>query len=124
MRILIFLAFTALFSAPFWWLSRMTAFDATALLMWCPGVAAMLTLKLTGGKLSALGWRGADLKWVGLSWGLTLLGFFVAYGVVWALGIASFPNPKFVEKLASAMHLKWAPVPVIVLAQAAVAATV
>jgi membrane protease YdiL (CAAX protease family) len=125
MRIVIFIALTALFSSPFWWLHHTTGYGVyIALLMWCPGVAGAAALKLTGGKLGDLGWRGAALKWVALGWGLTIIGLCAAYAAVCALGIASFPDAKFVQKIATAMGLAGASVPMILLAHAGVAATV
>jgi len=124
-RIGIFIALTALLSAPIWWLHASTGYGAyIALLMWCPGLAAAVTVWLTGGKLCELGWRGAPLKYVVLGWAVPLLGLVLAYALVCALGKASFPEPKFLGRAAQAMGLSGAPLPLILLAQAALAATV
>ena len=90
-RINCFLILTALLSAPFWWLARHSGFY-TALLMCCPGIAAILTLRLTNGKLSELGWRGAKLKWVAIGSALTMIYWIVGYGTVCVFGLAGFPD--------------------------------
>jgi membrane protease YdiL (CAAX protease family) len=92
--------------------------------MWCPGIAAAATLGLTGGKLSELGWRGAPLRYVALGWAVPLLGLSLAYALVCVLGKASFPEPRFLARAAQAMGMSDAPLPIILLAQAGIAATV
>jgi membrane protease YdiL (CAAX protease family) len=90
-RITVFLILTALLSTPFWWLSRHSGFY-TAILMWCPGIAAMLTLRLTGGKLGELGWRGAKLRWVAIGAAVTAGYWVLGYGAACMLGFAGFPD--------------------------------
>jgi hypothetical protein len=109
-RMGIFIVLTALFSTPFWWLHKSTGFGTyMALLMWCPGAAGAATLMLTGGSLSELGWRGAQLKWIGMGWLVPLAGLSAAYAAACFLGKASFPNPNFLDRAAAAMGLKGAP---------------
>jgi hypothetical protein len=74
-RIVIFVMLTALFSTPFWWLHAATGYGPyIALLMSCPGLAGAATLLGTGGKLSALAWRGTQLKWIAIGWLVPLVG--------------------------------------------------
>jgi membrane protease YdiL (CAAX protease family) len=103
-RIVIFIALTTLLSAPLWWLARQSGFY-TVLLMWCPGLAAMATLKLTGGALAELGWRGADLKWIVSGWLITIAYWAVAYAAVAALGVAGFPDAAALGKIAKQSFL-------------------
>jgi membrane protease YdiL (CAAX protease family) len=112
-RLGLFLGATALFSAPFWWLYRATGFGGfTPLLMWCPGLAAVVALKLTGGSRSALGWRASSVRWVGLSWAVAWVGLAAAYGVACALGAATFPGHTFLDKVSSAWGFHGAPLAV------------
>lgn len=98
-RIVLFVALTALLSAPFWWLARHAGFY-TALLMWCPGIAGAITVKLTGGKLSELGWRGAHPKWLALAWLVTLGYWSIGYWLGWLLGYVGFPDTKELTAIA------------------------
>lgn len=66
-------------------------------LMWCPALAAMLTLKLNGRKLSELGWRWPERKYATMSWYVPLIYALVAYAIVWALGFGGVPNPEFIQ---------------------------
>jgi membrane protease YdiL (CAAX protease family) len=98
-RMTLFVALTALLSAPLWWLARQSGFY-TALLMWCPGIAAAITVKLTRGSLAQLGWRGARLKWLVLA-SLVTLGYWSAsYWVGWLLGYVGFPDSRHLASIA------------------------
>ena len=92
--------------------------------MWCPGLAGVATLLLTGGNLSELGWRGTSLKWILVGWLLPLVALSAAYATVCLLGKASFPNAQFVTRVASAMGLQGASTFAILFAHAGVSALV
>jgi CAAX protease family protein len=98
-RVILFVALTTLLSAPLWWLARQSGFY-TVLLMWCPGLAAAITLKLTGGSLAELGWRGAHPKWLALAWLVTLSYWALGYWLGWVLGYAGFPDTRQLTSIA------------------------
>jgi uncharacterized protein len=124
LRMGLFVLLTALFSAPWWWLHHKSGYGGyMPLLMWSPGVAGAVTLKLTGGNLSELAWRGSRLKWIVLAWLVPLTGLTAAYLFVCALGKASFPDHKYVADIAAAMALKGWPVAALVLIHATISAT-
>ena len=124
-RIVVFLLLTAMFSTPFWWLHATTGYGAyIALLMWCPGLAGMATLLITGGKLSELGWRIAHFKWIAIGWLVTLAGLGAAYSAVCIFGKATFPNPQFVTRIGSAMGFQGGSTLTLLFAHAIVSAIV
>ena len=78
-------------------------------IMWCPALAAMATLKLSRRKLSELGWNWPANHYALQSWALPLLYAFVAYVIVWLLGLGGFPNHQFMDQLVARMGLPISP---------------
>jgi uncharacterized protein len=78
-------------------------------IMWCPALAAVATLKLSGRKLSELGWDWPVTRYAVLSWALPLLYTLIAYGIVWSLGLGGFPNHAFMDQLVARMGLPISP---------------
>ena len=68
-------------------------------LMWCPGIAALITMKILGRDLSELGWKWGRTKYQVESYLITLLYALIAYLIVWILGLGSFPDREFVQRL-------------------------
>jgi len=68
-------------------------------LMWCPGIAALLTCRLRGASPARLGWRWGQWRWQVLSYLTPLAYATIAYGIVWGLGFGGFGNPEFVGSL-------------------------
>lgn len=63
---------------------------AVYLVMWAPGVAAMLTQLITERRLSGMGWRPRTWRLLGLALVLPALYGAVVYLPVWASGLAGF----------------------------------
>src|SRR5262249_26851958 len=80
-------------------------------IMWCPAFAAMATLKLSGRNLGDLGWNWPAANYALQSWALPLLYAFMAYVVVWSLGLGGFPNRQFMDQLVTRMGLPISPAP-------------
>src|SRR5215470_269557 len=78
-------------------------------LMWCPGLAAIVTLKLNGRALGDLGWKWPRLRSAAMSWYVPLLYALIAYAIVWTLGLGGFPNRDFMGDLAGRMGLRLSP---------------
>jgi len=76
---------------------------------WCSGLAAMATVKLSGGKLSEFGWRWPQLKYAFMSWGIPLIYVTIAYAIIWFSGMGGFPNPDFMRQLVTTMGLHASP---------------
>ena len=99
-----YLLLTLLFSGVLWTLIIVTGHRSNgfgkyvAALMWCPGLAAMLTCRLAGRSLSTLGWGWPRARYVLLSFFVPVAYASLAYGVVWALGLGGL-NREFVAIL-------------------------
>ena len=63
-----------------------------AILMWMPGLAALLTQLITTRSLKGLGWRPRTAGLLGLALVLPLLYALPVYGLTWLTGLARF-NP-------------------------------
>ena len=68
-------------------------------LMWCPGIAALITMKILKRDLSELGWKWGRTKYQVESYLIPLLYALIAYLVVWVLGWGGFPDREFVQRL-------------------------
>jgi uncharacterized protein len=89
-RVALFLVLTAAFTAPFWWYVG-THRGAPALhagmygLMWGPGFAALVVTRGAG-----LGWRWPGWRAALAAWAIPIGYVVVAYGVLYATGLARF----------------------------------
>jgi uncharacterized protein len=104
-KVVTFLALTLALSTVFWVLvARAGALGPlTSLgLMWCPGLAAILTKRLYDRSLRGLGWRLAAPRALLAGWGIPLAYCLAAYGLVWITGLGGFPNREFVARAARA----------------------
>jgi uncharacterized protein len=78
-------------------------------LMWCPGLAGMLTLKLNRRKLADLGWKWPAFKYAAMSWYIPLIYAVITYLIVWIFGLGGFPNHNFLRGLVGTMGLRVSP---------------
>jgi uncharacterized protein len=85
----------------------------TTSLMWAPGVAALLTCRLTGLPLSELGWRWPAWRELRFAWLLPIGYATVTYAVIWISGGGGFPDPKRAGELAKTMDLVGYPTPLV-----------
>ncbi|NVJ98946.1 MAG: CPBP family intramembrane metalloprotease [Alphaproteobacteria bacterium] len=88
-----------------------------AIMMWMPGVAALLTYKLLKVDVRHLGWSWGDSKWQLMSF-LTPIGYgLIAYGLIWGMGFGGLFDPKFVEEVSYYLGLVgWSPEATIAMA--------
>lgn len=75
-------------------------------IMWCPALAGMATLKLSGRDLRELGWKWPQSPYALQSWFIPLLYAAIAYGIVWVARLGGFPNHEFMDVLAQRMGLR------------------
>ena len=68
-------------------------------LMWCPGLAALLTCRLRGRAFADLGWQWKP-RYQLISYAIPLAYALCAYIVVWSTGLGGFPNREFVDQAA------------------------
>jgi uncharacterized protein len=76
-------------SAPGRWLSYSAAF------MWCPGLAALLTLLILRRSLRGLGWSWGGVRYYLIAYALPLAFCLPVYLAVWWLGLGAFDAGSF-----------------------------
>lgn len=63
-------------------------------IMWCPAIAAFITLKIKGRKISSLNWGWGKNKYIQLSYLVPALYAIVTYLLIWGLGFGSLANKE------------------------------
>lgn len=66
--------------------------------MWGPAAAAVVTSLVTRRSLKDIGWRPWPVKYLAAGWLIPVVTGFAAYGIVWAAGLGSVPNPVFLQR--------------------------
>lgn len=61
-------------------------------LMWCPALAAIITLKYKGSAISSLNWSWGNWKYIRFSYTVPALYTFITYMLIWILGLGSLAN--------------------------------
>jgi membrane protease YdiL (CAAX protease family) len=91
-KIVVFLLLTFTISSAFYYLMISTGSAQNIVLgwMWSPGVAAILTQVLFGGKLHDFGWGLGRVRYLLLGCAIPLLYALVIYLAVWATGLGGF----------------------------------
>lgn len=97
-KIAIFLALTLVLSALLW----VPMIQAGSLglggglyvlaLMWCPGVAAILTRLVTQGNLRGQGWAPGNWRYLAIAYALPLLYASPVYALAWVSGVGGFTS--------------------------------
>lgn len=107
-RILTFLAIMYAFSSVFYFLILRTGTLSSGrglyvlALMWSPGLAALLTCKLTRKRIVSLGWGWGKTRYQVMSYLLPLAYSFAAYLPIWIIGLGGFYNQETLQKIATA----------------------
>ncbi len=70
-------------------------------LMWSPGIAALLTIKMYKGNASELGWNWGRTRFQLLSYCIPLAYSLLTYAIVWITGLGGFYNVEFVNSFAA-----------------------
>jgi membrane protease YdiL (CAAX protease family) len=113
--IALYLVLAAVLSSIFWAFAIATGHSAgghgayAVGVMWCPGLAAVLTCKLSGVPLVTLGWRWGEWRWQALAYLWPLAACGIAYTLVWATGLGGFPNAATVAS--TRLSLGWTGAP-------------
>ncbi len=100
-RIIVFLLFTFGLSSIFYVMIAQVKIDNPTgglyvlLLMWCPGVSALLTQLIFRQPINELGWKIRPLKWIGWGYLLPLLYALPVYGVAWLTGLGRLDKAGF-----------------------------
>jgi hypothetical protein len=104
----IFVALTALLSGIFWAYINLTqTVNAMYIfaLMWMPGLAAVLTCRTVGRRLSTLGLG----RFVFIAYAIPIAYCLVASLGTWLFGFGGFPNDEFVATVATTLGMPGAP---------------
>ncbi len=93
-RIFVFLCLTFGFSSVFYYLSAQGShYGYSFYLMWCPGIAGLITQWIFYRTLRGMGWQAPKKRYLLLSYGLPVLYGLAVYGLVWLTGLGQWmPN--------------------------------
>ncbi len=65
-------------------------------LMWCPAVAAIITMKLKGRSISSLNWSWGNWKYIRLSYFVPALYVLITYVLIWFFELGGLPTKELV----------------------------
>ncbi len=74
-------------------------------IMWCPAIAAIITLKLKGRSISSLHWNWGNWKYIRLSYFVPALYVLITYILIWLFGLGGLPNEEIVLEWAKELGL-------------------
>jgi membrane protease YdiL (CAAX protease family) len=105
-KIGVFLALTFTLSSIFYYLIITTKSFPSSFglgIMWCPGLAAMITQFIFHRSLRGMGWKPGKGRYLLASYLLPLAYVFGAYAMVWLVGLGKF-DPQALYKFVSEAH--------------------
>jgi membrane protease YdiL (CAAX protease family) len=65
-------------------------------IMWCPAIAALITLKVTGRSISSLNWKWPNWKYIRWSYLVPAMYVTITYGLICTLGLGSLAGEEAV----------------------------
>ena len=100
--IILFLAIVLLLTSPFHYaiVNLYPSRIYVGAIMWCPAIAAFITLKIKGRPISSLHWDWGNWKYIRLSYFVPALYVVVTYMLIWLFGLGGLPNVQ--------MAIEWA----------------
>lgn len=63
-------------------------------IMWCPAIAAFITMKIKGRKISSLNWNWGNWKYIRLSYFVPALYGIITYALIWIFGFGKLANEE------------------------------
>lgn len=105
--IALFLSIATLFSAVFHYaiVNLYPSRIYIGALMWCPALAAFLTLKIKGRKISSLHWNWGEWKYIRLSYFVPVLYVSITYAAIWLLGFGNIATKETIATWATEIGL-------------------
>jgi len=73
--------------------------------MWSPAIAAFITLKIKGRKISSLNWNWGDWKYIRLSYFIPALAGIITYILIWIFGFGNLANVEVITEWAKELQL-------------------
>ena len=67
-------------------------------IMWCPAIAAFITLNINGRKISSLHWNWVNSKYIRLSYFIPALYGVITYMLIWMFGFGSLANEETITE--------------------------
>ncbi|MDF0717973.1 type II CAAX endopeptidase family protein [Muricauda sp. 334s03] len=67
-------------------------------IMWCPAIAAIITLKIKGRKISSLNWSWGNWKYIRWSYFIPALYGVITYMLIWIFGFGSLANEEIITE--------------------------
>ena len=74
-------------------------------IMWSPAIAAFITLKIKGRKISSLNWNWGDWKYIRLSYFIPALAGIITYILIWIFGFGNLANVEVITEWAKELQL-------------------
>ena len=74
-------------------------------IMWCPAIAAFITLKIKGRKILSLNWNWGNWKYIRLSYFIPALYSIITYILIWIFGFGSLANEEAITDWAKELGL-------------------
>jgi membrane protease YdiL (CAAX protease family) len=107
-KIWVFLLLTFALSSIFYYLiiSSGSVQSYSLGLMWCPGVAALITQLVFERSLRGLGWKPGKFKYLLASYAVPLAYALVVYAIVWLTGLGTFNPEQLVNQVAAQYHIQ------------------
>jgi len=92
--IFLFLALVVTLTSPFHYaiVSLYPSRIYVGAIMWCPAIAAFITLKIKGRKITSLNWHWGDWKYIRLSYFIPALYGLTTYILIWIFGFGTLAN--------------------------------
>ena len=63
-------------------------------IMWCPAIAAIITLKIKGRSISELNWEWGKWKYIRLSYLIPAIYAIITYGLIWIFGLGRLASEE------------------------------
>ena len=67
-------------------------------IMWCPAIAAFITLKIKGRKISSLQWNWGNWKYIRWSYVVPALYGIITYVLIWIFGFGNLANSEAITE--------------------------
>ena len=74
-------------------------------LMWCPAIAALITLKLKKRPISSLNWNWGNWKYIRLAYAIPALYGIITYMLIWIFGFGTLVNDEAIIDWANELGL-------------------
>lgn len=74
-------------------------------IMWCPAIAAIITLKIRGRSISSLNWNWGNWRYIRLSYFVPVLYVLITYLLIWIFNLGGLPNEEMILEWAKELGL-------------------